>query len=439
MTLTLRRIPTPWRVVLFLFFAGGINYADRAAISSVIPPLRQELGVTDAQVGLMGMLFLWTYALVSPFAGSMADRYSRRRMVVWSLAAWSAITLVTGFAHQVMLLLILRTALGFAEAFYLPAAGALIADYHGPATRGRAVGTHILGLNFGVLFGGAFAGLLAEHYGWRMGFWVLGGTGVILALGSPLFLSEPPASVADRPSSRPRGVRAAYAYLSRCPAYYVILFAAMSAGIASWIYFTWLPLYFKENYGMNLAAAGLAGAALYKGPTMAGTALGGWLSDHAAGRGAPNRTLVNALSYLLSAPFLFLFIGVPSLGLVAAVLVVSSLVRAAGVPNEHPIICDVVPAPFRSTAIGIYNTSGAAAGGVGVLLAGLLKANLGLNTIFAASAVLYLFAGGALFLSFRLLIPAALARAQCWTEGNAAPAEAGLRPEAAVLIRPARD
>src|SRR6185503_2939087 len=126
----------PWRVAIFLFAAAGLNYADRTALSSVIPPLRQDLGVTDVQIGIVGMLFLWTYALASPFAGNLADRFSRSRIVMWSLVTWSLITVATGLVQSVYLLYVLRIALGIAESFYLPAAGALLGDHHGPATRG---------------------------------------------------------------------------------------------------------------------------------------------------------------------------------------------------------------------------------------------------------------------------------------------------------------
>ena len=181
----------PWRVALFLFVAAGLNYADRTALSSVIPPLREDLGVTDAQVGLAGLLFLWTYAIASPFAGNLASK-----IVFWNITIWSLITLLTGLSRNTAELLVLRAALGLAESFYLPAAVALLAEHHGPATRGKAMGFQLIGLNLGVLLGGAFVGSLAEHYGWRPGFLILGVMGLVLAWGSRYFLSDRPVPVA---------------------------------------------------------------------------------------------------------------------------------------------------------------------------------------------------------------------------------------------------
>ena len=136
------RLHHRWRITLFLFLAAGLNYADRAALSAVIPPLRDELGASDTQIGISGLAFLWSYAICSPIAGSFADRFSRSRIIALSLGSWSAITLLIGFAAQMEQLIVLRGLLGIAESLYFPAATALLAVHHGPDTRGRAMGLH---------------------------------------------------------------------------------------------------------------------------------------------------------------------------------------------------------------------------------------------------------------------------------------------------------
>lgn len=408
----LSKVSVPWRVALFLSIAAGLNYADRTALSSVIPPVREDLGATDAQIGWAGLLFLWSYALLSPFAGNLADKISRTRIIVWSLVVWSLITLGTGLVPGVMTLLVMRAALGVAESFYLPAAAALLGDHHGPATRGKAMGLHMLGLNLGVLLGGTFAGLLAEHFGWRLGFWVLGGAGLGLACFARFFLQDGPVVVrTETAPPKPRPAQA-WRYLLRTPSFHGMLLSAMVAGVASWTFLSWLPLFFAENYGLKLGAAGLAGVALYKVPGLVGTALGGWISDYAIRRDRRGRVMVKALSFLVSSPFLFFFIGAPNLALVATTLVFTSLIRAVGVPSEHAILCEVVPTQFRSTAVGIYNTCGSAAGGVGVLLAGLFKQELGLNLIFGASSGLYMLAGLVLVAVFWFCLKDDMERAQ---------------------------
>lgn len=419
-------ISRPWRITWFLFFCAGLNYADRTALSSVIPPLRESIGITDAQIGLAGMLFLWSYAIASPFVGNIADYFSRAKIVTFSLVGWSVVTILTGLSPNVTVLLGLRVLLGFAESFYLPAAVALLGAEHGPATRGKAMGLHLLGLNLGMIAGGAAAGLMAEHYGWRLGFWVLGGLGIVLAAFSTFFLREKPTDAVEPKVPAPSKTVAleAWAYCMRVPSFYCMLASAMAAGVASWIFLSWLPLFFAENYGMALGAAGLTGVALYKMPVFAGIALGGWLSDKVALRNHQGRALIKGLSFIASAPFLFLFIGSPTFIVVAVAMVVSSLIRAIGLPSEHPLLCEVIPPDYRATAVGIFNTCGTAAGGLGVLLAGIFKKDLGLNLIFGASSFIYVLAGLLMLLAYRAFMTRDMERARLHEAATVSPSVA---------------
>ncbi len=427
-------MPLRWRIAVFLFFAAGLNYADRVALSSVIPPLREDLGITDAQIGFAGMIFLWAYAIVSPFAGVMADRFSRSRLVVLSLAAWSAVTVLTGFAESFAVLVLARLLLGIAESFYLPAAGALLADHHGPASMGRAVSVHMLGLNLGLVLGGAVAGVIAEHYGWRPGFWLLGGLGLILAVAGrtvlrdrpePAFRQSVAAAEAVVPASAPKvGLREAWGFLLRVRTFHCLLMSSMAAGVAVWIFLSWLPLFLSETYGMGLGTAGMSAVLLYKAPVFVGIALGGWLSDWWVRRDPRARVLVKGLSFLIGAPFLALFLGTPGFAVVVVIMVTSSLLRAMGTPSEHPIISETVPPPYRAAAIGILNTVGTGAGGVGVLVAGVLKGQYGLHLIFGACSGVYFVAGVLMILAYRKWVHEDLERARQFSLPGAQPTTA---------------
>ena len=141
-------------LLVVLAAAAALNYADRAALSAVLPELQREFALTDVQLGLFGSVFLWCYALGSPLAGAWADRQPRHRIVILSIALWSGVTLLTGLATGFASVLGLRGALGLAECLYLPAATALIATHHSSATRGRAMSIHSVGLNCGVVIDG---------------------------------------------------------------------------------------------------------------------------------------------------------------------------------------------------------------------------------------------------------------------------------------------
>ncbi|MCX6939485.1 MAG: MFS transporter [Verrucomicrobia bacterium] len=401
-----------WRVVAFLACSAALNYADRSALSSVLPALRTEFALTDVQLGLLGSLFLWGYALGSPLAGVLADGWSRRALVVWSLALWSGVTALMGAANGFLALVLLRLGLGLAECLYLPAATALLADHHGPETRGRAMSIHSLGLNFGVVIGGACAGYLAEHFGWRAGFWVLGLVGIALALAAKYFVADGPAAIASAAAAAPRASLAEAArYLLGVPSYHVLLAKAMLAGVGIWIFFNWLPLYFREAFDMSLGAAGFAGTFMLQISTMLGIAFGGWLSDRAAQRGTQRRMLVQGLSYLVAAPFLLLFLSRPGFAVVTLAVSLFSFFRGVGQANENPTLCEVIPVRYRSTAIGLMNTCATAAGGIGVLLAGVIKSTFGLNAIFAGISLLFVIAGAALVYAYRHWITRDIERA----------------------------
>lgn len=399
-----------WQVAAFLAVAAALNYADRAAISAVFPALRRDFALTDVELGLLGSVFLWCYALGSPFAGLACDRWPRHRVLVASLVAWSLVTCALGFAGGLLALVMLRGLLGLAESLYLPAATALLAGHHGRATRGQAMGLHSVGLNGGVVLGGAVAGTLADHAGWRAGFWVLGGLGVALALIAPRFLAPAP----DEPPTPTAPARPAEAwrYLRTTPSYHALLAKAMLAGVGVWIFLHWLPLYLRETFALSLGEAGFAGTFMLQASTVGGIVVGGWLSDRVARAGGQRRMQLQAWAYLLAAPLLLLFLVRPAWGVVIAAVAGFSFLRGVGQASENPALCEVVPPRFRSTAIGLMNTGATAAGGAGVLLAGLLKGGWGLGAVFAGISLLFAAAGLLLLVAARRWMPGDLARAE---------------------------
>jgi predicted MFS family arabinose efflux permease len=405
--------PYRWLLIVALFFAAALNYADRSSISAVFPLLRSELGLSDVALGGIGTAFLWTYAIGSPFAGMLADRVARGRVLLLSLVAWSAVTLWTGLAANYWQLAGSRVLLGVAECMYLPAATALIADYHGTRTRGLAMGLHSAGLNLGLIVGGVTAGYLGDHYGWRPGFFLLGSAGLLLALvASPLFLRPPEPTESKPQPARPiSSLPADLRMLAGIPSFWIIAVKSMLTSIGIWIFFNWLPLYFRETYQLSLAASGFTGTFALQVAATSGVLLGGVASDFFASRNRRYRMLFQCFCYLFSAPFLLAFLGKPGVVFISACVFGFALFRGLGQANENPLLCDVVPAPLRSSAIGISNLLNSLSGGLGVLMAGLLKRELSLGGVFAATAVFMLAASALLWVGYRLFLDRDLAKA----------------------------
>jgi predicted MFS family arabinose efflux permease len=399
-----------WRVVWFLTLAAALNFGDRSAMSAVLSAVRTDFGSTDVMLGLLGSVFLWSYALGSPIAGTLGDRFSRAKLVTGSLFAWSAVTALMGLATGYPMLLTLRIALGIAECLFLPAAIALIASYHGTETRARAMSFIQIGANVGMVIGGSAAGYFADQYGWRSGFLVLGGAGILLALLSRPMLPAPPVQAADAARKAPFGE--AVRYILRVPSYWVLLGESMLSGLGLWVFFTWLPLYFRETFDMPLAAAGFAGTFMLQISVVLGVLAGGWISDCVSANAPHRRMLLYSVFYFIGAPCLLLFLGQPSFAVVATGISLFSFMRGLASSNDNPTQCEVVPPEYRSTGVGIMNAVATASGGCGVLLAGFLKREVGLAGIFAGISVCFLTASVLLFVGYRLFMRRDIARAQ---------------------------
>lgn len=398
-----------WRTVALLFFIGALNYGDRTAISSVFPLLRSEMGATDLQLGLIGTLFLWSYGVASPLAGVLADRHSRSRLIASSLAAWSVVMLITAFLASIQQVLAARVVLGLAEAAYLPAAIALIADWHGTESRATAIGIHSAGLTAGLIMGGAGTGWLAEHFGWRFAFIALGAGGLLMAMVAWFFLH-------DREGAKPSTKNSAPFWpvmrsILAVPSLLIVLAESMLVSIGTWSFLNWLPLYFKENYGLGLAAAGLAGTSVLQGAAVIGGIGGGRLSDQWASRHPRRRQLFQTVAYFVSAPFLLAFMFQPALGVLNLCVFVFGLVSRAGAANQTPLVCDLLPAEKRSTALGLMNALNTIAGGLGVLVAGLLKESLGLGGAFGGVSIIMLLSAALTGIGYRYFIQRDLERA----------------------------
>jgi len=383
-----------WQLLSYLIVVAMVNYADRTAISAVFPLLGAELGMSDVALAALGSFFLWSYAVGSPFAGVLADRLSRSRLVVLSLVGWSLVTIWTGFAHNATELLITRVLLGVTECAYLPAALALLADHHGPETRATAVGLHLAGLNFGLIAGGTLAGYMGDHLGWRPSFYILGAAGLLLALAGHFVLRDRPRETTATTSAQPRWntILRDLRTLSGIATWRLLVGSGMLISIGTWIFFNWLPLYYKETFNLSLTAAGFSGTFMLQMAATVGVMLGGWGSDRLARKVPRRRLIFGALCYFGAAPLLLGFMGHPAYALVSIFIAGFAFLRALGSTTEPTVACDLLTPGLRSTALAIMNAANCLAGGIGVLLAGFLKSSFGLSGVFAGVSVIMLVA-----------------------------------------------
>lgn len=393
-----------WPLIVLLFLIAALNYCDRTAVVAVFPLFRKDLGMSDLGFAAVGSVFLWSYGVCSPIAGSLADRRSRSLLVLVSLPAWSLITLWASLCHSTAEFLATRVLLGMAESIYLPAAVGLLADAHVQWRRGTAIGFHTAGLSFGAISGATLAGYLGERFGWRLTFTLMGFAGLVLTVIAIPILTKPKTRRLGRTMNR-RSVSAGWKRIAHVPSYWLLLIQSMLASVFVWIFMNWLPLYFKQTFSMSLAGAGLSGTLFLESPGIFAVALGGLLSDRVAKRNSARRMLLQGGCYLLAAPVLLIFSMRPVLSITAAAIFGFSILRSIALANENPLLCDLLASPYRSTAIGLMNTANCLAGGVGIFATGLLKKEHGLGDVFASISVLVLCVASVNFIGYLFVLP----------------------------------
>jgi predicted MFS family arabinose efflux permease/N-acetylneuraminic acid mutarotase len=382
----------PWIVVGLLWVVAVLNYLDRQIIYSVFPLLQADLHLSNVQLGLISSVFLWVYGLLSPFSGYLSDRYGRKRIIVTSLLVWSLVTWFTGKVSDFSELLVTRALMGVSEACYLPAALALIVNYHGNRTRSLASGLHHSGLYVGVVLGGAGGSWLGERYGWRWAFLVLGAAGVVYVLILMLLLREPKSVATDSPRPTALGFGQTVRELIGLPGYGKMALVFSTIATANCVLYTWLPLYLFQHFRLDLTAAGFSATFYIAAASLAGILLGGWLADRLSRSTHRGRLLTQALGLCLTAPALWLVGTTMSVGFLIGGLILFGLGRGFYDCNVMPVLCQVARPDLRATGYGIFNLAGCLAGGAVTLLAGALKDAVGLGTIFQVAGLLLLIA-----------------------------------------------
>jgi predicted MFS family arabinose efflux permease len=386
-----------------MWVAYFLNYCDRQAVSSMFPSLKSDLGMSDPQLGLLGATFLWVYAFGCPIAGYLGDRFSKRLLVVLSLATWSVITFATGLATSAAIMLALRAAMGIAEALYMPTAIALTANAHPPELRSRAVATLTTAQIVGTVAGSWFGGWMADRGQWRGAFFVLGGIGVLYALPYFLFLR----TVNEHAGTAAAPVRPAFAlgvlikvntFLLLCVVFPVFVFGL-------WLLYNWLPTFLHDKFSLDQADAAFNATVFLQGATFVGLLGGGVLADIFYRRTKAARLWLMVASLVLCAPCLH------ALG--SSATLTATRIAAAGfglfggllMGNIFPAAFEVVPANARASAVGALNFCGALVSGFAALFGGLWKKSLGIDRLLTLTAIAYVVAGIALIVGIKVLFP----------------------------------
>ena len=361
-------VPYKWTVVGMLWFVCFFSYADRQAIFSIFPKLRDEFGFDVVQLGLIGSAFTWVYALGGPLAGYLADRLPRRRIILTACLFWSVITGATGLCGQLWSFITVRALSGLGETLYYPAAVSLLSDYHDSRTRSKAFSFHQSGVYIGTIAGSWLGAWFAEHWGWRAGFYFFGGAGVILVLAFARFLREPMRGAVDVGQALPPlGAKACFHLLKSKPTALLLMAAFLCANFVATIFLTWTPTFLVDKFGFKLTAAGLSGSLFINLASACSVPLGGILADRLARRFAGGRILIQAGGLLAGAALVAVVGLTQHVSTLLIGMALFGLCKGVYDANIFASLYDVIEPRARGTAAGIMNTVGWGGGALGPL------------------------------------------------------------------------
>jgi predicted MFS family arabinose efflux permease len=342
-----------YRIVVLsvLILAYTFNFLDRQILGILAGPIKQELGLTDGQLGLMGGLaFALFYTGLGVPIAALADRSSRTWIMTGALTLWSGFTALCGFAGGFWQLFLCRMGVGVGEAGGVAPAYSLISDYFPKEQRARALAAYSFGIPIGSALGILFGGLIAHAIDWRAAFIVVGLAGVALAPIFRLVVKEPPREVAATPTPAKGAVRALLAK----PSFWLISLGAAASSVCGYGVAFWLPSFFERSLGM-----GLVDRSLFLGSmTLVGGVLGVWtggvLGDR-LGRARPAAyVLVPAAAFLLALPCFVLAVQAQSLVLAFFLFLIPTALNLVWLGPVITAVQHLAPPAQRSTASACF-------------------------------------------------------------------------------------
>lgn len=392
----------PWMVVALLWVVALLNYMDRQMLSTMRDAMAMDISDLESKVmfGKIMAAFMWIYGFMSPISGIVADRVNRKWLIVVSLAVWSAVTLMMGYATTYTEVYWLRAAMGVSEALYIPAALSLIADYFAGRRLSLAVGIHMTGLYMGQAVGG-FGAFVASHLSWQSTFHWFGIVGIAYAVFLIALLHE---KRDDKPQVKPkaqqasliealrsgvRNVGGSIGMLLTCAAFWAILFFFATSSVPGWATKNWLPTLFADSLGIEMVWAGPVATITIAFASFVGVMVGGPLADRWAQCNLRGRIYTSSIGLAMMIPSLVLM----GYGTSLVAAIGAGLLFGFGYglfdANNMPILCQFVGSRSRATAYGIMNMSGLFIGALATNVLGTLadRGLMGMGFTFMAGAL----------------------------------------------------
>jgi MFS family permease len=348
-----------WSTVTLLWPVALLNYLDRQMLSTMGLSIKHDIVELQSaeKYGQLMAVFMWVYAFCSPLGGAIADRMSKRWLIIVSLAVWSGVTLLMGHVHNYNELYWLRAIMGVSEALYIPAGLALIADYHRGTTRSLAVGIHMSGIYLGQALGG-LGGWVAQEVSWRFAFQSCGYVGVLYAAVMIFVLRDCPKIESSGDTSSSAGDQGRPNWWG----FAILVLCFSLPSLPGWAVKNWLPTLLQDRFLMEQKSSGMWATMVAASAGFLGVLIGGKLSDVLSQRSVRGRTWVSAAGLILLVPALAGMGLAPGFWFVIASTALYGLAFGLFDTNNMPILCQVLPSRMRATGYGLLNLAGIGSG-----------------------------------------------------------------------------
>ena len=258
------------------------NYVDRQIVAILLQAIKTDLQLSDTQLGMLtGLAFGIFYATLGIPIAYLADRMSRKKIIIASLTLFSAMTYACGLAQNYVQLLLARIGVGVGEAGTSPPSHAMIADMYSSSDRATPLAIFALGINVGLFVAFIAGGWIADNYGWRTAIQVIALPGFVLALIAWFTLQDPPRGMSDETigESQAPPVMETVNHMWQTPSIRQLLIGSTLIIIVGYGAVAWLPSYFIRMHGMTATQVGTVLALMIGFGGAIGTTLGGIVAD----------------------------------------------------------------------------------------------------------------------------------------------------------------
>lgn len=340
-----------------LVLAYTFNFIDRTIISTIGQAIKEDLALTDTQLGLLGGLaFAVLYTTLGIPIARLAERTSRVNIIAAATAVWSAFTALCGVAQGYWQLMLMRVGVGVGEAGLSPPAHSLISDYYPPEKRATALSIYSLGIPLGVMFGAAAGGWIAEHLSWRHAFVLVGLPGLAVALAVKFLIREPPRGQWDAGGAAAEAPPPFISVLRRLFGQWGLVHMLAGVTLVSMAAYgvnQYSAPYFIRTFGLSYSTVGVVFGLVVGVSTGVGTLLGGYLTDWAGRRSVRWYALAPAIGVSLAFPLYAWAYSAPSWQWAAWLMVLPGVFHFTYVGPSFGVIQNAVEPRMRATAAAI--------------------------------------------------------------------------------------